>query len=320
MKRVILLINRLPENPTADELDVLEQAAAVEKGLDELGIPHDRVSVDINLETLVDRLKAEPDAIAFNIVESLNHSDALVYFVPALLESMNFPFTGNPSDAMFLTTQKPLAKKIMLSAGIPTPAWWSAGEQLKLDPSKQYIVKPSREDASVGIDELNVFRGDDPGIINKVAERWGNHYFVEEFIPGREFNISVLGGPDGPEVLPPAEMLFKDYPADKPAIMGYSAKWDESTFEYHHTERTFDLPESDSGLVAEITEICKRCWSVFHLRGHARVDFRVNAHGEPLVLEINANPCISPDSGFYNAALEGGYPFSRVIERILNDL
>ncbi len=228
--------------------------------------------------------------------------------------------TGNPSDAMFLTTQKPLAKRLMQKLDIPTPQWWEASEAFTLDPHSQYIVKPSREDASIGIDEENVFLGSNPGILDKFRNKWGTHFFIEEFIKGREFNISVLGGPNGPEVLAPAEMQFLDFPDDKPTIMGYSAKWNEDTFAYHHTQRTFDLPESDEPLIQEISKICRECWSAFHLRGFARVDFRVDKNNRPYVLEINANPCISPDSGFYNAALRSGYTFTQVVQRIIDDL
>jgi D-alanine-D-alanine ligase len=319
MKKILILINRLSENPTVDELDVIDQVKAVESGLNELNLIHERVFVDANLTTLIDKLNSEPDCVAFNLVEGLNNSGGLVYFIPALMESMNYPMTGNPSDAMFLTTQKPLAKKLMRGMGIPTPQWWAATDLIDLDPAKQYIVKPSHEDASVGIDEENVFWGSTPEVLEIFRQRWGDHFFVEEFISGREFNISVMGGPDGPEVLAPAEMLFKDFPAGKPAIMGYSAKWDENTFAFHHTERTFDLPDSDNELLDKIRGICRQCWNVFHLRGFARVDFRVNQDNQPLVLEINANPCISPDSGFYNAALRSGFTFTEVVQRIIND-
>ena len=319
MGKIIILINRLSDKPTVDEIDVIDQVEAVEKGLDELNLVHERVFIDSNLQSLIDKLHSEPDAIAFNLVESLNNSGGLVYFIPALLESLNYPMTGNPSDAMFLTTQKPLAKKLMLSAGIPTPQWWSAKDRLNLDRNTQYIVKPSREDASVGINEENVFYGSDTVILEKFRKQWGDHFFIEQYIPGREFNLSVLGGPNGPEVLTPAEMLFQDYPDGKPTILGYAAKWDENAFEYHHTMRTFDLPESDSGLLNQMKEICCQCWSVFHLRGFARVDFRVDGNNKPYVLEINANPCISPDSGFYNAAIRSGYSFAQVVNRIVND-
>ncbi len=319
MKNVIILINKLSDQPTVDELDVIDQVEAVEAGLDELGYRHERFFVDSNLQTLIDKLNSEPDAVAFNLVESLNNNAGLVYFIPALLESLNYPMTGNPSDAMFLTTQKPLAKQLMQQLGIPTPEWWLATDSINLDPGKQYIVKPSREDASVGINEENVFKGDNPGILDRFRKKWGDHFFIEEFISGREFNISVIGGPNGPEVLSPAEMLFKDFPEGKPTIMGYSAKWDENTFEYNNTERTFDLPSSDRALIDEIKIMCARCWSAFHLRGFARVDFRVDQNNRPFVLEINANPCISPDSGFYNAAIRSGYTFTQMVQQILND-
>jgi D-alanine-D-alanine ligase len=320
IQKVILLINKLSEHPTPDELDVLDQAGAVEASLDDLHIHHVRLFVDLNLETVVRRFQLEKDVVAFNLVESLNNNGGLVYVVPALLESMQVPFTGNPSDALFLTTQKPLAKKILAGKGIPTPAWFNAGDPFNLDPDKTYMVKPSREDASVGINDENVFSGRNPQILDKFRKKWGSHFFVEEFITGREFNLSVVGGPDGPEVLWPAEILFKDFPEGKPTIVGYAAKWDEDTFEYRNTVRTFEFPESDNPLLESLKTLCHDCWRAFNLRGYVRVDFRVDQQNQPYVLEINANPCISPDSGFYNAALRSGYTFTQMIERILNDL
>jgi len=319
MNKIIILINRLSDQPTPDEFDVIDQVEAVEESLSELGHSHEREFVDSDLNSLINKLINEPGGIAFNMVESLNNNAGLVYFIPALLESLNYPFTGNPSDGMFLTTQKPLAKKLMLGMGIPTPRWWSATEAFDPDPAKQYMVKPSREDASIGINDENVFYGSNPAVLNKFRERWGDHFFIEEFISGREFNLSVLGGPNGPEVLTPAEMLYVDYPAGKPAIMGYAAKWNESTFEYHNTIRTFDLPETDNPLLEQLKGISRQCWSAFHLRGFARMDFRIDQDYQPYVLEINANPCLSPDSGFYNAALRSGYTFTQVVERIVND-
>jgi D-alanine-D-alanine ligase len=319
MNKIIILINRLSEQPTADEIDVIDQVEAVEKSLDELGFTHEREFVDTNLQSLIDKLNGEPGGIAFNLVESLNNNGGLVYFVPALVESLNYPLTGNPSDGMFLTTQKPLAKKLMVSMGIPTPSWWQARDSFNPDPAKRYMVKPSREDASVGINDENVFRGSEANVLDKFRERWGDHFFIEEYISGREFNLSVLGGPDGPQVLAPAEILFKDFPDGKPNIVGYAAKWDETTFEYMNTVRTFDFPVTDKPLIKNLRLICEKCWTAFHLRGFARVDFRVDENNKPYVLEINANPCISPDSGFYNAALKSGFTFTQVVQRILND-
>jgi D-alanine-D-alanine ligase len=319
MRKIIILINRLSDRPSADEIDVIDQVEAVERSLDELSLWHEREFVDCNLSSLVKKLISEPDGIAFNLVESLNNNSGLVYFIPALVESLNYPLTGNPSDAMFLTTQKPLAKKLMQGMGIPTPQWWTAKEAISLVPGRQYMVKPSREDASVGINDENVFNGEDLQILERFRNNWGDHFFIEEFITGREFNLSVLGGTDGPEVLSPAEIIFKDFPEGKPAIVGYAAKWEESTFEYQNTIRTYNFPESDGTLLDQLKEICYQCWSAFNLRGFARVDFRVDCNNRPYVLEINANPCISPNSGFYNAALRSGYTFTQVVQRIISD-
>lgn len=320
MNSILILINRLSEQPTADEMDVLDQVEAVEKALDELQLIHHREFVDANLIHLIDRIHENPGGIAFNLVESLNDNAGLVPVIPAVIESLNYPFTGNPSEAMFLTTHKPLAKRIMQYNGIPTPGWWAATDPFTPDPQKHYIVKPSREDASVGITDSSVFLGSDTVSLRNFRDRWGENFFIEEFIAGREFNLSVLGGPDGPEVLSPAEIRFTGFPEGKPRIVGYAAKWEEDSFEYRNTVRSFDFPETDIPLLDTLRQLSLNCWQLFHLRGYARVDFRVDATNRPFVLEINANPCISPDSGFQAAALRSGYSFTDVVKRILTDL
>ncbi|TFG95506.1 MAG: hypothetical protein E4H13_13325, partial [Calditrichales bacterium] len=155
--------------------------------------------------------------------------------------------------------------------------------------------------------------------INSHPHRNGE-WFVESYIPGREFNISILADNGKPEVLPVAEIEFVDFPPDKPMIVDYRAKWETDSFEYQHTVRSFDFPDTDESLFAELRVITAKCWEIFDLRGYARVDFRVDENGKPWVLEINANPCISPDSGFVAAAERAGINFNTVIKRIINDM
>ena len=188
-----------------------------------------------------------------------------------------------------------------------------------MDPSKTYIAKPLWEDASVGINDSSVFRGNDAGIITSLKDRWGKGFFIEEFINGREFNVSVLGGEKGPQVMPLAEILFNDFPAEKPRIVGYAAKWNQDTFEYKNTPRSFDLKNTSENLKNELKEMATKCWGIFKLKGYARVDFRVNQQNEPFVLEINANPCISPDAGFYAACSKAGISFTEMVKRIIYD-
>ena len=145
-------------------------------------------------------------------------------------------------------------------------------------------------------------------------------YFFEEYIGGREFNISILGGLSGPEVLPIPEIIFENYPAGKPKIIGYSAKWDESSFEYHNTNRVFGLEKTEPKLAVSLKQICLKSWNLFGLKGYVRVDLRVDENGKPWILEINSNPCLSADAGFYAASLEAGYEFTLVIKRIIEDI
>jgi D-alanine-D-alanine ligase len=150
-------------------------------------------------------------------------------------------------------------------------------------------------------------------------ERQGGECFAEAYIEGREFNLSLLASKAGPQVLPPAEIRFEDYPEGKTRIVGYRAKWHEGSFEYLHTVRSFEFPPQDSELILRLTDLATRCWCLFDLRGYARVDFRVDREGRPWVLEVNVNPCLSPDAGFYAAAAQTGLSFTQVVERIIGD-
>ena len=161
----------------------------------------------------------------------------------------------------------------------------------------------------MGLDEDSVFqtyRSDDivvtPCII--VKQKSAVTCFAEAYIDGREFNIALMATVRGVQILPPAEMLFLDYPPGKLKLLDYRAKWVEDSFEYDNTRRTLDIgPQDDSLDRSPDATLPWRCWNLFGLRGYARVDFRVDQQGNPFVLEINANPCLSPDAGFA-AALE----------------
>ena len=109
-----------------------------------------------------------------------------------------------------------------------------------------------------------------------------------------------------PQVLPPAEIDFGDFPPDKPRIVGYQAKWDDESFEYHHTPRRFEFPSTDRALLAELSRLAADCWHQFGLRGYVRVDFRVDRDGRPWILEVNSNPCLSLDAGFAAAVQRAG--------------
>jgi D-alanine-D-alanine ligase len=240
-----------------------------------------------------------------------------------MLDGLQIPYTGSGTEALFTTSNKLLTKRMLHAAGIPTPAWMALAGPPAAAPAGRYILKLVWEDASVGLeDDAVVYTSHAlslPELMEQRAARLGGEVFAEQYIPGREFNLSVLAGTHGPEVLPPAEIHFVDYAADRPKIVGYRAKWDSNSFEYQHTPRSFDFPPGDAPLLTELRRLALACWDLFELRGYARVDFRVDANGNPWVLEVNANPCLSPDAGFAAAAERGGLSFVNVVSRILAD-
>lgn len=319
MKKSVILINSISENPTPDEQDVLAQAAEVEKAMDLMGYHSERVFLGLNLSTAINRLEEISPEVVFNLVETLGGKGELIHFAPSLLESMGIPFTGSGSYAIYLSSHKLLAKKRFTELGIPTPEWSQGEPNSELQPEKKYIIKPIWEDGSVGISDKSVVEGNSFPTGNAAGSFKEKRVFLEEYIPGREFNISILGGADGPVVLPPAEIRFVDYPPGKPHILNYASKWDENSFEYHNSVRTFNFAPEDISLLQRLREISLRCWNGLGLKGYARVDFRVNLNNEPFVLEVNANPCISPDAGFIAAAGKAGLDYRDVVERIIHD-
>lgn len=319
MSRCCIIYNEPREGALADELDVLDQVEHIEKHLINLGISVYRKGItDKFMSEITELAKEKPDFV-FNLVESINNKGELIYFVPALLNMYRIPFSGNSLEAIFLSSNKTIASRMMKDAGINNPASYLPSESGLLKEGRQYIVKPIWEDGSLGINEESVFIHGTASKI-KLKNLDDSHWFIEDFIDGREFNISVLAGENGPEVLPPAEIVFVDYAIDKPKIIDFKAKWEMDSFEYTNTVREFPGKALSPALIKNLKEAAISCWHLFGLKGYARVDVRTDSNGDVFVIDINGNPCISPDGGFVAATKEGGYQFNEVLQRIINDL
>jgi D-alanine-D-alanine ligase len=319
MRKVLVLINKISDNPSKDELDVLVQAEAVEKSLDELGYDHAREFFDLDFNNIITVLTQNPPDIVFNLVETVAGKGELIHLPPSLLESYHVHFTGSGSYALLLTTNKLRTKKILKANDLPTPEWFVHNDTRRPDKRKKYIIKPAWEDGSAEITDDSIISGDQVNLQESSRTMNLKNRFIEEYIHGREFNLSILAGKNGPEVMPVAEMQYFDFPPEKPRILTYASKWDKDSFEYIHTHRTFEIPENDRYLTSTLIDISKRCWELFELKGYARVDFRVDKNNKPYILEINTNPCLSPDSGFPAACFEAGLSYTDIINRIIND-
>jgi D-alanine-D-alanine ligase len=301
-----------------DQSDTLVEAHAIAAVLEAIGFATPIVAVDLDLQSLERTLAELAPRVIVNLVESLEGRGRLIHVVPALLESLDLPFTGCSSSALGLTSHKVLAKRQLRTAGIQTPATFEEPAALaETALSAAWIVKSVWEHASLGLDDSSVVSG--AGVPDAVAARraqFGGEWFAEEFVPGRELNVALIATGDGPRVLPVAEIRFDDFPADKPRIVGYAAKWDADSVEYRSTPRAFDV---EPAIAHRVGEIALACWRLFGLDGYARVDFRVDEQGEPWVLEVNANPCLSPDAGFAAALAEAGVEYRAAITGLVDD-
>ena len=323
--KIAIVHNSVSTAANPDEADVYLQVNAVSDALKALHYEPVSLSCTLNLEEVKGKLlQMRPDRV-FNLVESLDGKDRLAHLFPSLLEAMNISYTGATATAILLTSNKIIAKNIMREKNINTPLYVAASgllpEETCRDKSR-WLLKSVWDHASAGIDEDSLIEDTTPAdmaevVIQKTRES-GKEWFAEEYIDGREFNLSILQGPEGPMVLPPAEILFSGYPSSKPKIVGYRAKWESNSFEYRNTTRSFDFPPIDHPLLEELKRIALLCWISFDLSGYARVDFRIDHNGRPWVLEINSNPCLSPDAGFAAALDRSGVGFIKGIDHIIN--
>ncbi|MFO1076808.1 MAG: D-alanine--D-alanine ligase [Planctomycetota bacterium] len=322
---VVLLHEALAADARDDELDVFEQAAAVAAALDQLGHRHRMVAFSGDGAAAMHDLQAHRPDVVFNLVECVDGRGEHVDRVPALLAAAGLPFTGSGERAMRETASKIVVKQRLAAAGVPTP-FSATREQLaagRVVPPGRYIVKSVFEHGSLGLeDDCVVFADGSVSLlaaIDRLLSRLGGVAFAEAYVHGREFNLALLAGAGGVENLPAAEIRFAGAGRADTQIVGYRAKWRVGSAEDLGTPRSFDFAPHDAALVARLAELARATWGAFDLRGYARVDFRVDAAGRPWAIDVNTNPCLSPDAGFQAALRRAGIPFATAVARILAD-
>lgn len=313
--RIAILHDEVPAGAAPDVADALVQARHVATVLRRLGHAPTAVPVTLDLPALQQTLADLRPDLAFNLVEAPAGQGRLIHLLPSWLDALGLPYTGSPAEAIFLTSHKLLAKRQMVAEGLPTPPCAGAGAPAR----GVFIIKSVWEHASIGLTRASVVevRGaaELARAMRAAERRLGRECFAEAFVAGREFNLSLLADAAGPEVLPPAEMVFGGYAADEPHVVDYAEKWGDAA----RATRRFRFPRRDAPLLGHLCELARRCWECFGLRGYARVDFRVDEAGEPWVLEVNTNPCLAPDAGFAAAVKRAGLTMGQAVERILAD-
>jgi len=321
--RVLVLFNEpvLPSGhrDAESEHEILFVTEVIGKILAAAGFEVARLGVSYSATALLSELEGRrPDAV-FNLFEGLANEGHTEACIASLLEWQGIPFTGSPAEALHLARNKPLTKYLLQGAGLPTPEF-QVVDQLPLQRRPRrwpVIVKPGLQDASVGIDQDSVVRRWD-----RLAERveyvlfnYGPPVLVERYLPGREFNVSVIDTDAGLRVLPLAEILFDRQDPSTWPIVSYDAKWRPDSCDFKATPPHFPR-DLDPRLAEELRELAVRAYRLVGCRDYARVDFRVSPSGKPYIIEVNPNPCISPTAGLARAVEASGETHAQFIVRL----
>jgi D-alanine-D-alanine ligase len=299
-------------------LGVLVEVKAVHDGLTKLGYNVERVPLSPPLEKVREVLNTIRADAVFNLFEGFAGSPETEIAVAAMLSEMGIPYTGCPAPALALALDKSRAKTILQSSNLPTPAFQllNPGNIGLFNLRLPCIVKPASEDASHGVTENSVVQDANnlAAQVNYISERYGGQALVEEYIDGREFNVTVMGN-DHPVVFPISEIVYT-LPAGKPHILTFEAKWEPGSL-YFKSSAPVCPADIDETIRQGITVPAAKAFTLLGCQGYARVDFRLGTDQVPQIIEINPNPDLSPGYGVALQSKVAGLSYARMIERIM---
>lgn len=297
-----------------------EEFNVVSERLKDAGYDSYALNIHNNLNRLIYNLRNNKPDVIFNFIEHFADEPQLEMNVAALFELIGIPYTGAPPLALSMCQNKILTKQILHSYDIKTPKFKMIKKKkrdYKLRMKYPLIVKPPFEDASSGIENASVVRNyeDLKQRIDFILDEFKQPALIEEFIEGREINVSILGDKEL-EVLPISETDFSEMPDHLENIVSYEAKWDPLHEAYHKTYPICPAPLTKR-LKKKIEEIAINSFRIMGVRDYARVDMRISKTNVPYVLEVNPNPDLSEGVAFMRSAETAGYKYEEMLVKIV---
>jgi len=297
---------------------ILSVVTAVRRALVQLGYPVLRVPLTPPLERAREKLRQVEAGLVFNLFEGFDGRPETEAAVAEFFSEFGLKHTGCPAAALLLALDKPRAKTLMEAGGVRTPRYQLlTRESLRaFELRLPCIVKPCAEDASHGLTEESVVndRASLEVQVGRVCDHYGGTALVEEYVDGREFNVTVLGSTDL-VLLPVAEMTYS-LPPGMPRILTFAAKW-VSESSYYKCTKAVCPTDIEPELRERIGQAAMTVYRLMGCSGYARVDFRMDGEGQLHVLELNPNPDISPGMGAARQAHVAGMTYRDFIERIV---
>lgn len=308
------------DSSSTDELRrMIRRIARVLRGLKHrvtiLPLAQDLLSFQHRLRRL------RPDVV-FNQYDDVVHGALYEMRVAALVRMLGYPMTGSPALALGLTRSKYMTASLLHGVGILIPPKTELLERIgdvdRYAWQFPLIVQASQEHAGIGLERDSVVYSKKAlrHKVRHILKTYLQPALAQRFLPGREFNVGILGGRK-PCVLPLAEVNYSELPPDIPPIMSFAAKWLENTVEYKKTSVICPaLVEPE--LAREIGRTALRSFRAVSGWGYGRVDIRLDAAGKPRVLEVNCNPSLEEDVALARSAEAAGIQYPQLLQMIIN--
>lgn len=311
--------NGMGKETLATEEGGEEDALVVAKALSSVGHHTDIFELT---EKSVNELSSLKENLIFNLADGIGSLDKTESEVPRILDRLGLSYTGAAAASMVLTTNKALTKIIFQQNNLPTAGFTVCSFPPEVLPSHlkfPLITKPVNEDCSLGISSKSVANSlsELRKNVEKILTDYKEPVLVEEYIDGREINVTVIGNGDKAKVLPLSEIVFGDSydKGNKPKIVDFEAKWIEDSSSYKDTAGVCpaDLPTKDKDLIESLALSAYRLTGA---RDYARVDFRLDKKLNPFILEVNVNPDLSPGMGASRSAKTSGLDYGEFMSTI----
>jgi D-alanine-D-alanine ligase len=314
-------LNPIERIGEAEVLDAAREVAEVTGGA--------LLLVRDSIDDVLDALRAARPDVVFNLCEGVLGNPRWEMNFALALEMLGIPFTGCDPLAVALCTDKWRVKQLLLAAGLPTPgarvipsreegqeSGWGCGLFTTNGP---WIVKPSREDAGIGIDAAAVCEteAEVEARVRHVVATYRQPALVEEFIDGAEFNQAMYFATDGPRILPPGEIVFDESLTPTERVVGWKAKWAFGSREEKATRNRTPAVIDDT-LRRDIGVLCEAAASLLSLRGYCRFDLRQSRTGQLWIVDINPNPDIGRGSGLRLALEAAGIAFPEFVNALID--
>lgn len=329
---VAVVHNAAPEHADEDDeppsyaadADVVEVAHIITQTLIARGVRAHRVCVGgsaAQLKATLERLKDEGVTTIFNLVEGVEGDASREAEFARHIERAQLAITGSPSSALAIAFRKDQARRVLAAAQVPQAQGYVVwpDQPIRLPQTYPVFIKPACADGSIGINSGSVIY-DERAYLERIA--WLNKHvpgpaLVEDYLPGAELNIASLPTPDG-QVLSATAIDFSGYPEGLAPIVSYDCKWTPGSPEY--VACSVDARALvDAATIERAKQLAADAMTALGISGYGRVDLRLDAHGQPRVIDVNPNPDLHPEAGVAAAARQLGLTYSDLIMGILDE-